>query len=67
MLDRKIWPAFWHQLQLDAADTLQNQVLNFSTFVAAVSAYIKIFHPEYSQMADNFMITYLTVLPKVKS
>lgn len=67
MFNRQIWRDFWETLQKDTADTLQNNILNFSTLIAGVSAYIKVFHPQYSEMANDLMITYLTILPKVKS
>ncbi|HRG62205.1 MAG TPA: hypothetical protein PLP75_04190 [Burkholderiales bacterium] len=67
MFNQQTWSDFWDKLQQDTADTLQNNILNFSTLVAGVSAYIKVFHPQYSEMANDMMLTYLTVLPKVKS
>lgn len=66
MFNQRTWSEFWEKLQQDTADTLQNNILNFSTLVAGVSAYIKVFHPQYSEMANDLMLTYLTVLPKVK-
>lgn len=67
MFNKELWHAFWQTLQSDIADTLQNNILNFSTLVAAISLYIKICNPQYSQIADNFMTSYLLVAGKTRT
>lgn len=66
-IDKNIWISFWIKLQEDIADTLQNNILNFSTLVAIISLYVKIFFPEHSTDVDNFMMSYLLVSGKTKN
>lgn len=63
MFNKEIWKNFWLKFQFDIADTLQNNILNFSSLIALISLYIKTFHPTYSAVADNFMMSYLAVAP----
>lgn len=66
MINKQLWGQFWEQLQFDTADTLQNTIFNFSTLVAIIAAMIKVFYPEYDKLANDLMLAYLAVLPKVK-
>ena len=64
MFNKKIWSEFWDQFQLDVADVLQNNILNFSTLVALVNIWVEIYHPNYSKMVNTFSTSYLLVIGK---
>ncbi len=63
MFDKNIWTEFWHTLQIDAADCLQKNILNFSTLLMVVKVYIEVCWPEHAKLINGAVDGYLLTLP----
>ena len=63
MQSKEIWYSFLYNLQLDLAECLRDNILNFSTLLLIIKLYVELMHPQYAKIINGAVDGYLLTLP----